>query len=421
MRFVKAESILTASPHLVPQPASSMADRLLLPLVGYEWTNTVTFKSRRVGPTSRGKRFEKIADNLAEQHVKPLRETFDEWIAKDGLLPELPALFYPGYAPAPTLSGFDDLGAQQLTSTHGLLNANETYWSWPADAPADVMLPRLAEALTGDGWKQTRLITDLKRTPMLRLTRGAEALEVCRDLHTMGNSGPDAKPRTWYARYAANMPREKIVAAITDAADNGAPLETLLVLEPYWTDALYERLALITPGPQCAQDRLALALLHHERGRTDHAERELRHAAVLFTTAGDGARQLRSNIESVAKRLGHKKFDPHDITVDDLRAAGMTELDLHAGETAVTIAGDEPALVFICDPAGELHVVSHTIVNSTEARFSHWRPHSRTWGTSQHDNAVRIRDIATLYITTRPAADRAGAYTVTFRPELRAK
>ncbi|MHB9133767.1 MAG: hypothetical protein ACYDBB_22105 [Armatimonadota bacterium] len=297
---VKTSVHVTASPQIAALSNGSL-DFETIPcrLTGINWTGNLEHDSTTVGLYTRSLRYQQAAASIAGQVGASLgKYCADQLKPPGGLLPELPAAFYPPYQSPPAFPALTQYGAKQLLATHGLLTTTDACWAFDAQQPPSTVLPALNAALRREGWKPQFPITS-GNYAMTLIARGNT-----RFLHVMAQYRKKA-PYHYDVRYVACLPKVERERLINDLlAKNPAPEMVTLFLSSFPPErkrALLLTLHQATPGTVLTW--LTLAQLEIDQGRRTDARAALQRAHILLRTIEDGSSYL-TRIDELTKKVG---------------------------------------------------------------------------------------------------------------------
>ena len=246
------------------------------PVVMLDWHGELQHTLTTTGLASSAAKYKLAAEDIAKQIFEALSKELKERREKEGVMPELPAAFYPAYRQPPPLP-FSAYGTlETVVSGHGLMNHNETLWRLEADrSPADV-LAEVQHRLESAGWKGS-IATVMRECPHLRMTKGAAVLTAYVPSPNGSPANAGLKPQTLNIHFVDRMTEKELHAAIDQAMAADVSADVLACFEQVWSREQSERLLkrLSSKPARTPQASLTLANLYHRFGQDDKSRSEL--------------------------------------------------------------------------------------------------------------------------------------------------
>jgi len=362
---LEAQIVVTAGTHLV-QSRASYCDHLTPPIFRFTWRCELRHKSTRSGFESSAARYKHAATNIAQEIGKQLQRTWDKHCKAHGVMPELPATFYPAYRQAPELPFLAKVGAERLVAYHGPMTHNDSMWKIRSDRPPSELLPDIQGEMVSLGWRTHGISTAANSLPHLRMAKDAAALtvfpkqtEATENLAMPGPQKPATGPDVYFVHYEDRMTESEIEGAAEQLLSATTPLNVLLMFESKWTVTQCERaVALIEKRrPETPQARLALARAYHRLKKPELAASALLRAYALSRTVRD-KRDLENQIRNAAKQIGVEPPSRKDVTAAMLMELGFVEWQGSAVTLEKEVGFDEPVRTFWRGGDGNLFCVS---------------------------------------------------------------
>ncbi len=389
-------------------PASSLHrsfDALSPPMIDFDWHGTLHHQSTTTGVGSAGTKYQLAAEDIAKQIAGALAKQFDTWHEKYGTLPALPDALYPPYREPESLPLLEAFRPQRLSSYHGLMNHNETFWRLTTERPAVEVITEAQRMMEAAGWKTAHLgVQDRSRTN-LRMERGSAVLEVFvagtfaprpRVPAGVATDSPPQPPPTIYVRYLDRMTAAELDAALANALGGDLSTDVLLLLADMCRGTPLQRAALeklesrrlTTPRAW-----LTLAKLCHALDRGNDAREALWNAHVMLRTVGRRG-NLPRQVEDLAKQLEAEELIGRPIDAAAFERLGFIELEPETDLPQLELALDQWAHFFAETSDGRLKTISVCVVEGTsnqgagksyQIASSKSLGGSRSWGTISFD------------------------------------
>ncbi len=340
-------------------------------------------------------KYKLVAADIAKQFGGAITKEINDRVAKNGVLPDLPAEFFSEYAPPPALplGGF---ASDLIFSGSGLFRHNETVWQCRGESPLGKSLAELRERLVDAGYKAEE---PAQPVTYLRATKGDSVVEAFADHPGVIGQLPDAERAqqdhefiVTHTQWATTEERE---AAVERLLDDTAELSTLMIfaqlLTPQQNERLLERL--VTETPQTAEGWQWAAWIYH-RGKDQVRAREALENAVLLLRLSKDSPQIGSSLRALAKELGDEKLveklqrQPPDF--ERLKKLGFKELSALGDTAQAEFAAGGSAGLFVRGPKHwQLAAISVVQVGAGAAQryelaVAQLTPHgsSQSWGSS---------------------------------------
>jgi hypothetical protein len=341
-----------------PDCSYSSIDHLTPPVLGFDWTYTLTHKSTTTGVGSSGAEYKQVAEDVAKQIGESLTKEFKERREKEGTLPELPPAFYPPYRDAPALPLAEFGKLELVTSWHGLMNHNETLWRLTIDRPAGEVLAKIGRRLASADWKGS-LPSGPEERSYLPLSKGEATLIVYVPSPAIRSADDPPTEPVLNIHYVDRMTQEELRAAIDGLIDDNALTDVLTCFEHQWSEDQCRRVLKTLESRPARTPRAALALVnvYHRLKQNDKARRELLRACALLRTVAQYS-DLESRARSLAKELGDEKLVEKPIEVPTLKELGFIELKPGAQVPPQEIGLEEPVHFYIKKADGKVKTLS---------------------------------------------------------------
>ena len=142
------------------QPASNTFsfDSSEMPsLVKFRFSGTLHHTSTTTGIGTPDTKYKLAAEDLAKKIAETLIKDFNEKYEKYGVLPDLPATFYPPYRPSPPLPLLEGHDAQKISACRGLFYSNHSRWRLAVDGDPAEILAAMQKRMEAAGWKTDSL------------------------------------------------------------------------------------------------------------------------------------------------------------------------------------------------------------------------------------------------------------------------
>ena len=322
------------------------------PLVTFHLGATIGHKSRTVGYES--VRHSLAAKDIAKEIAGGLLAKLEEFRAKSGPLPELPAALYGTYRPAKLPAPLAKLPCRRLCSYSGLLTHNETVWRFetPRDGVA-ALLKRLGEEMQADAWRRR---SGGKRS--LRMDRDAARVHVYRLAERVRTGwvvvkpGAAKPPATMIVHLTERFAEQDRRDALEGLLAEATPVDTLLFLSSLFDRdqrrRMYELFEKRT-GPSLPAQ---VELVQHYLAEKDYpkARAALRRGRAILQgawEADDCRSRLDKSAAKLAKALGDETLKkPAPPTPEDFRAAGFREVDANTQPFELAVGLDQPVALF---------------------------------------------------------------------------
>ena len=306
----------------------SVTDSLTPPVVRFHARMTLDHQSTLTGFESSAAKYSQQGQNIAEQIAKGVLDKLSEERKKHKAQLDLPDGFRPPWRQPPTFAFLDEFEAEQITSTHGLMVHDETFWKLPRVTNVQQVFATIRDELQSAGWKGGGKDEEPPTQPM-RLTNGPKFLEVFDAMHPAEKdtrAGESDNSTDLFVRYCDRMSSEELAQAMEQLMASGeTSIERLLELRRLANADQRKRiLAMVEENPpETADAWLTLADVFARRKDLDAVKDALRrahHLAYAMIDPGDTKR----NIKEKAKK---NKLDVEEITKTD--PALFPELGFH--------------------------------------------------------------------------------------------
>lgn len=392
---IQAKISIVASDNLV-RSHNSYNDSLTPPNIEFDWHSKLEHDSTTTGIGSSAAKYKLAAENIAKQISDALVKHLDGLRKKHGSSPAIPDQFYPAIQETESLPFLEKWNAELLFSGHGLMNRNQSVWTFQSDTPPNDVLRAVAEELATLDWTVPPFQVD-ESVQHLRVKHDSVVLEVFpdhdsrTDLDINENLNSDGQSRqfTYYVTYLDRMQREEIRAACAALLDEEPPVETLLLFGRYcFRDRELEQRLLAylqsrsTTSPEAL---IATAELLHRLKRDDDAQQAMLAAHALSKTTSDPDK-YKNRLKELAKTMEIEDFPPKTIDVELLRELGVREVKLESKFPELELKQNEPMIFFFIDPEENIKLFSYRVVPTGTNQFefdfvvSALGEGSRQWG-----------------------------------------
>jgi hypothetical protein len=364
-----ADIAVRAGTSLLDDAHVSYIDNLTPPAFHFDWNGQLRHSSTVSGATSASVKYKSQAEDIAEQIGDKLLEEFKQWKEKYGLMPQLPAAFYPPYRPLDTLPWQLESKAEKLASWHGFMNHNDSYYRLTIEGSAADALAQIERQLKDKGWKTSDFRREPAESAYLRMSRGSAVFEIFpqrKNKAFLSPEQPDPLPAApgdghncVVAHYTDRMSAEELSAAIDETILPETPLDTILLFEHFWSREQGRKVLdlLASRRPVSAQGWLAAANLLHRQKQDEEAKAALMRANIMRQTEKNDENS-KSNITSLAKELGIEKSLDQPADVKLLRELGFVELKPGVDIEPREIALDELACFFGVTSQGDVTIIT---------------------------------------------------------------
>ncbi len=313
----------------------SAVTNLTPPMVEFSWKAHLEHHSTTREVASSAAKYKLVSEDIAQQISNALAKQLDTFREKYGLLPELPAEFYPDYEPPPELP-LEGYHPELVFSGHGLLLRNASAWKCRSEKPLADVLSHLRGRLEVAQFKgdiqhdALRMHNEVGKVVVLSEYADGQRLAFV-ERETPG----ETVFFVTYTRDYSGDDRDRAVAALFESA---APLETLLLFENSLTGPQRQQVLarFAEHPPATAEGWRAAASLYAPAKEPEQALEALKRAVALLPLSQPSS-PVRSQLDALAKQLGHEKLveelsaQPPDI--DLLKELGFVEITAN-GETA---------------------------------------------------------------------------------------
>lgn len=390
-------------------------DGLGPPAVMFSWRGHLEHRSTVLGVSSSAAKYKLAAQNIAEQISDSLTKMFEEYLEKDGPMPELPEMFYPAYRRPPPMPWLDAYAAERVTGYHGLLTRNDSTWRLTTDREPRDLFMDVHKHLTAAGWKGGSNVAEQEAPTHLRMTRDAAVVEVfvkqrrmrSRTLTTTTDAEAP-RERTFYVRYLDRMTRDEVGSAVEQAFDAQLPIDLLVLFERSWSKPQQRRaLELFEANPpKDARSWLTAARTHQRLKQDDQARRAVLKAKAMLRTVAQG-NDLDSELKNLAKKLGDQKLVDRPADPELFRELGFIEVGPLADVPEIEMGVGEPAHFFAVDAKGELRTISIRVTRAAAGNGStaycmayvDSTENSRSWGSGSMGHQTRVDGLCRLNFT----------------------
>ncbi len=416
----------------------SMHDSSSPPIVTGLWKATIKHKSTMTGFAT--DKFSLVARNISEQLGEQVTEHLQTMHDKFGPAPAFHADFYPGYTSTPPQLTFDDWGAEQITSTHGLMFRNETFWRITTTDSVVSLLTDVQSRFEQDGWK-TGHFTASDASCHLAMTRAEDRLDMfpIRDAYSPspsatgdGDGTSAAKPTTVVVHYVDRLSRSELQAAAGRQLAQEGPLQSLAALASFFSPAQRVRYVelLETEDSNSAWVWRTLANQYSNMKQIDKSRAALRKAHWL-SKFDPATNDQHAAIKNLAKRLKMEDVLKENMSVDLIREFGIPELTLNEATTPVVVGLDQPAFFYAVDGKGAWHLLNWRVRqdgyppehSNYKLTFAHLTKGSSSWGsgtslptTDATMNAVTLPEFGKVKLKVEILADERARFVGQVEP-----
>jgi hypothetical protein len=329
-----------------------------------------------------------IADTVAADILKSVKQVIEKYLPLLKKLTELPAAFYPPYQEAkkiPDLPGITECST--LLDGHRLMIPHESIQLLQVqfdDTPA-AWLEAVKDIMLTDGWKDAVLVKS-EKYPFLRMSRGQEIFYIFRE------KGSE-KDFEFFLERTERMSYDSLYAAIQTLLDNNAPIETFMPFMKYvhnikgLSQPVLERLRNDTTTDPANQ--LELARFFETRGEKETATKSLFRAwrarqLVLTAYPSD------ADYRGLAKKLGveneMKALPPPDAEL--FEQFGFHFLKPEEKTITLTADVDKEQRFAAVDSEGYLHLLFLTPgCGETQVSFRQVQKHIHSNGESVNSSS----------------------------------
>ena len=209
------------------------------PLAGAEWEGVYEHDSTTTGPVPSPQRYGLAGAAIAESIAPDLIRQFESWAEVHGRLPRLPDAFRPPYREPVAVPPLDDLGAERIYATRGLMRHNTTAWRFTDERPTAAVLRDLRDRCAAIGWEGGDSLSAGSTHLDLRLGDGPETLRAYRvePVRVPGVPPDPDEPSTFEVLYVDSMTIDEARAAADRLLDDpDVPVEALPMLQGIYDD-----------------------------------------------------------------------------------------------------------------------------------------------------------------------------------------
>lgn len=367
---LKATIVATFGNMLV-RSNSSTQDHLTPPIVRFNSKIELEHKSEMEGVESSAAKYKMQSESIAKEITKDIFKQIEEYEKDEDLISnqQIDKKFYPEYTPTPEFDFLKRFDPQLLTSTHGVMSHNETYWKIENISDSKDLVFNAYKQLEKAGWKSGNKIkesdwddSDLKNanrlTRRLRMTKGSEVLKIFQARMNMQeeNNG------VYFVRFQNRMSNDDLKDIFEKLlAEKNPDYEFLVSMRRYANNAQRTKIIkTIEKNPPQTHDAWKALAEHYSskknKDATFDALRKLYHINFASTDSGRDD----STIKRIAKKL---KLDVKEIKKLDLKVLqglGFTELSLDSEAKEVRFNLETPGNFVLVhpDPEKEWKVVS---------------------------------------------------------------
>ncbi|TWU14617.1 hypothetical protein CA54_34860 [Symmachiella macrocystis] len=420
---VQAKISIVASDNVV-RSHNSYIDNLTPPKIEFDWHGKLEHDSTTTGIGSSAAKYKLVAEDIAKQIADAMVKHFDGLREKHSMLPPLPNYFYPDFKETEPLTFLENHNAELLFSGHGLMNRNQSVWTFQADEPPQDLLRAISDELATQGWDVPELAAD-ESVQHLRVKHNNFVLEVFpdhesrTDLDINGNlnGGGQSRRYTYYVSYLDRMQREEIRAACEAFLTEKPPVEALVLFHRHWYGDrdLESRVLsyLQSQSTTSIEALIATAELLHRLKRADEALHVILTAHALSETTSDPGK-YKNRLKQLAKTMKIEDFPPKTIDVELLKELGIREVEQGSKFADLEFAVNEPAVFIYRTLEGTTKLLSFRVVplgnHQFEFAFVDSEPDkgSRSWGNGGlvsedrwTSHQIRLGDSSTLRFYAR--------------------
>jgi len=343
-------------------------DDLTPPNLQFQWQGTLIHESTTTGIASRAARYKPQADGIARQLGDALVKLLAGYRERYGLMPDVPAAFFPPYRPAGPLPFLDGYEIEPLASWRRLMVPNESFWRLRASVDAGQVLRDIRAKMENAGWRVDAAAANAGSSD-LRAERGSVVVSIFPPGdRSVGPGAPaDAdSAAVLYVHYLDRMARKELERAIDGTLTEQTPTDVLMLFRRYWSRPQRLRALDLLRARRLdrPQDWLTVADMCHGLGRDAQAREALARAAALLLVTERG-REEETRARDIARRLDAENVLDAPPTPATLTAAGFVELLPGAPPTELELAVNEPARFFVKEPDGQVSALSVSIVRDT--------------------------------------------------------
>ncbi len=395
---VEATVTVTAG-NAPPGCRNSYTDHLSPPIVEFDWSGQLQHRSSTMGVSSSAAKYKLVAENVAKQIADSLKKEFTDRREKEGAMPDLPEAFYPPYRETPSLPLAEVGRLEVVTSSHGLMNHNETMWRLATDRPIGEVLAELRRRLESSGW-QVRDASETAGNEYLRMSLHDAVLTIyCPSPQRGAASSPPQEPAL-FIHYLDRMTQDEVRDAIDESLAKNVSEEILICFERHWSEEQSRRIlkSLQSRPARTPEISLTLASLYHRVKEDDAARRELVRSVALLRTVAQTS-ELENRAQALAKELGDEQLVKQPVEVGVLEELGFIELKGGVQIPPQEIAVEEPVHFYAKMPDGSLKTISVRAVSGSVAggeayQLAHVESseHGRSWGSGTAAYGLSVDD-----------------------------
>ncbi len=402
---------------------NSVHDSSSPPIVESNWQGKLEHRSTVVGLTT--DKFARVGENVLEVVANHVTKHLQKLHEDHGPAPSFQAAFYPGYTKTPTLFQLEDQGGKLVSSTHGMMFGNETFWRVTLEGAPAALFTTLQDRAEQAGWT-TRVRNETSGQEHLSLTHNEDRFDIFvarqavqRNPQT-ASSANAAAPKVLYARYVDRLSRTELQSAASRQLDEGGPLAALLGVSRYFDGEQRKQYfeLLETRYASSPAAWTTLADEYARRKQPDRAQEAVRRAHWL-AKFDPASKNHATAIKKLAKKLKVNDLHKARATIDLLRTMGLTEIVAGESTSPVEIGLNEPALFFVTDDDQNWQVLNFRIQrfgnNNASPRYkmatATVSPNSSSWSSGRllptgeiSTDTLRLNDIGsvTLEIAQQP-------------------
>jgi len=348
-------------------------DRLTPPRLNFQWTGRLQHQSKSRGVASSAARYTEAAKSIGKELGKSLVKQFDKFREEYGPMPDLPADFYPPYREPQPLQFLKRYDTHLLSSWHGLMNHNETFWEMEVPGHAGDNISQIAREMESAGWKASSRGNE--RSPYARFTKEDVVVEVFPKDTDPSFPGPvvattppehEGGPRrsVLYVQYVDHVSREELARAVDKILTEGTPIQVLLTFRTTWSREQRQRALEILEerNPSEPEAWVTLAELYGDEQK-ERARNAVLRAHVLTRTVKEPG-DVTGRIKRQAKKLGIEDIADETVPESMLRELGFIEVrpGLKPVETKVGVS--EPATFFMRTDKGLVTTTARVVRKS---------------------------------------------------------
>ena len=296
---------------------SHTSDHLSPPMMRFDSTINLEHHSTMNGVESSGAKYQMQGKDIAKELLKQVLSTIKDYREKFELVPQLDPGFYPAWGKSPEFQFLESNQAQLLTSVHGLMYSNKTFWQVDnIDAP-EQFINEIAEELEQSGWKGRPKQVNPNPIVSLRMTKMAEVLKVFQP-RSFHSDSSDQLPLPYYIRYLNRSSTKDLEEVFGKLLSQEKPdYELMLQLRRYASGQQRDQIIEHAAKDPSPTTETWIALAEYYSGKKDQ-EKTIDALKRLYhlTFSKPHGNNAESRIKSIAKKMN---LDLKQIKTIDLK------------------------------------------------------------------------------------------------------